>query len=315
MTIAELRASSGPGDAGEPTMDATAGASALRALLARSDRKGLERLAIHLGLIALSSVGIFLAQGSPLILPAMVVQGILIAYLFAPLHEGSHYTPFKTRWLTDLVAWLSGAAIIWNSSFLRYSHLWHHRYIQDPTRDPELESPKPTNLREYLRRLSGFDYLRGNIRAQLRILGGRFEGMPYIPAAARPAVRRSVAWQFAVYAALAAVAIRYPGAVLLYWLVPLLLGYPFLLTVLIPEHAGCAENGDNYANTRTTYTWWPLRLIYWNMSYHAEHHANPAIPFHALPAAHQLMKHRVTHIETGGYIAWTREYIRKLRAS
>jgi len=316
MATAELRTDSHEVEPIADAIDAPAPASAraMRVLLERSDRKGLERLAIHLGLIALSSAGIFFARDSLLLVPAMVVQGILIAYLFAPLHEGSHYTPFKTRWLTDLVAWLSGVAIIWNSSYLRYSHLWHHRYIQDPTRDPELASPKPTNIREFLRRLSGFDYLRGNIRDQLRILGGRYERMPYIPELARPAVRRSVLLQFAVYAAAAAVAIRYPAAVLLYWLVPLLLGYPFLLIVLMAEHAGCAENGDNYANTRTTYTWWPLRLIFWNMNYHAEHHANPAIPFHALPAAHQVMKSRVTHISSGGYISWIGGYVRKLSA-
>lgn len=317
MTTAELRADIHEVAPIADAMDAsaTAGPSAMRALLERSDRKGLERLAVHLGLIALSSVGIYFVQDSLLVVPAMIVQGILIAYLFSPLHEGSHYTPFKTRWLTELVAWLSGVAIIWNSSYMRYSHLWHHRYIQDPTRDPELASPKPTNIKEYLRRLSGFDYLRGNIRDQLRILSGRYEAMPYIPEAARPAARRSVLWQFAVYATVAAVAIRYPVPVLIYWLAPLLLGYPFLLTVLIAEHAGCAENGDNYANTRTTYTWWPLRLIFWNMNYHAEHHVNPAIPFHALPAAHQLMKSRVTHISSGGYISWTGSYIRKLRAT
>jgi len=300
-------------DATTEAMDApvTTGPSAMRVLLQRSDRKGLERLAMHLGLIALSSAGIYAAQGSLLLMPAMVVQGILIAYLFSPLHEGVHYTPFKTRWLTDLVAWLSGVAIIWNASYMRYSHLWHHRYIQDPMRDPELASPKPTYIRGYLRRLSGFDYLRGNLRDQLRILAGRYDGMPYIPEAARRAARRSVLLQFAIYAAVAAC---YPVPALLYWLAPLLLGYPFLLIVLMAEHAGCAENGDNYANTRTTYTWWPLRLIFWNMNYHAEHHVNPAIPFHALPAAHQVMKGRVTNVSLGGYLAWNAAYARKLSA-
>jgi len=293
------------------SVPAPAGPGAMRGLLERSDRKGLARLTIHLGLIALSSAGITFAQRSLLLAPAMIVQGILIAYLFSPLHEGTHYTPFKTRWLNDLVAWLSGAAIIWNASYMRYSHLWHHRYIQDPTRDPELASPKPTNIRRYLRRLSGFDYLRGNIRDQWRILADRFDAMPYVPAAARPAVRRSVLWQLALYAAVAG---WYPVPMLLYWLVPLLLGYPFLLVVLMAEHAGCAESGDNYANTRTTYTAWPLRLIFWNMNYHAEHHVNPAIPFHALPVAHDMMKSRVTHIASGGYLAWTGGYIRKLTA-
>jgi fatty acid desaturase len=302
-------------DATADTVEAPApGSSAIRALLARSDRKGLQRLAIHLGLIALSSAGIYAARGSLLLVPAVIVQGVLIAFLFAPLHEACHYTPFKTRWLNDVVAWLCGTAIVWNGAFYRYFHTWHHRYIQDPTRDPELGSPKPHDLRSYVLRLSGFDYLRGNLRAQLRMLAGRFEAMPYFPEAAYRAARLSVAGQFAVYASLAVVAVWYPGPVLLYWLVPMLVGYPFLLIVLMPEHAGCAETGDNYANTRTTYTWWPLRLIYWNMNYHAEHHVNPAIPFHALPAAHDLMKPHVTHIEPRGYLPWMADYFRSLSA-
>ena len=29
-----------------------------------------------------------------------------------------------------------------------------------------------------------------------------------------------------------------------------------------------------------------LKYLMWNMPYHAEHHAYPAVPFHALPALH-----------------------------
>ena len=291
----------------------TPGSITPRALLERSDRKGLERLAIHLGLIALASAGIFQTHGTLLLVPAVVVQGVLIAYLFAPLHEACHYTPFKTRWLNDVVAWLCGSAIVWNSTYYRYFHNWHHRYIQDPTRDPELVGgSKPSNLWEYVRRLSGFDYLRGNIRAQLRMLAGRFDAMPYFPASAYAEARRSVLGQVALYVVVGALALWYPAPVLLYWLVPMLAGYPFLLIVLMPEHAGCERSGNNFANTRTTHTWWPLRLIYWNMNYHIEHHANPAIPFHALPAAHKLMKRYSTHVEPRGYIAWTIDYVRTL---
>ncbi|MBV8534947.1 MAG: fatty acid desaturase [Alphaproteobacteria bacterium] len=289
-------------------------AADLRSLLARSDRKGLERLAIHLLLIALSSAAIHAAGPSLLAIPAMVAQGILIAYLFAPLHEGMHYTAFANRRVNEIVSWLSGVAIVWSGSLFRYFHLAHHRYIQDPARDPELASPKPTNVRQYLWRLSGLEYLKANIGAMLSVAAGRFAKMPYIPESARGRVRGSVLAQLAIYAVVAGVAVWYPGPVMRYWALPVLLGYPFLLLVLMPEHAGCAQNGDNYANTRTTYTWWPLRLIFWNMSYHAEHHVNPAIPFHALPAAHALLKPKIAHIQPG-FAAWNLSYVRGLRAS
>lgn len=305
-----------PSDA---TFDATApvdaGASGdARSLLERSDRKGLERLAIHLGLLTLTGTAIYVTQHTFLLGPALLAHGILIAYLFAPFHEGVHYTPFKTRRLNEVVSWLCGLAIVWNATYYRYSHLAHHRFIQDPARDPELRLRKPTRLSEYLLRISAYPYFRNNVRVLLLVAGDRFEGMPFIPDASRPRVRRSVLWHLAVYAAVAAVAVQYPAPVLLYWLVPMLLGWPFLLFVLLSEHTGCAESGDNYENTRTTYTWWPLRLIMWNMPYHAEHHINPAIPFHALPSAHALMKHRIANISPG-YLAWTKAYLRKLRAA
>lgn len=51
----------------------------------------------------------------------------------------------------------------------------------------------------------------------------------------------------------------------------------------------------------------------WNMPYHAEHHAYPAVPFHALPSLH---RHVVERLATGepGYIAATRTVNRHLLA-
>jgi len=33
------------------------------------------------------------------------------------------------------------------------------------------------------------------------------------------------------------------------------------------------------------------RFIYWNMNYHVEHHMFPMVPYHALPALHEKIKH------------------------
>ena len=49
-----------------------------------------------------------------------------------------HYGSFRTRWLADVLAFFSGAAILNNAGFYRHYHMAHHRYTQDPARDPEL---------------------------------------------------------------------------------------------------------------------------------------------------------------------------------
>lgn len=53
------------------------------------------------------------------------------------------------------------------------------------------------------------------------------------------------------------------------------------------EQTGCASTRDCLENTRTTLTLALVRLVAWNMPYHAEHHSYPAVPFHALPGLHE----------------------------
>jgi fatty acid desaturase len=48
------------------------------------------------------------------------------------------------------------------------------------------------------------------------------------------------------------------------------------------------------------------------MPYHAEHHAYPALPFHALPAAHRALAPRIA-VQAPGYMAVHREIIRTFR--
>ena len=99
---------------------------------------------------------------------------------------------------------------------------------------------------------------------------------------------------------------------ILYWWIPLLLGQPLLRLYLLAEHTLCPFTTDMFRNTRTTLTGQLVRFISWNMPYHAEHHASMAIPFHALPAAHQLLQSRVK-TQTPGYIAFHRQLLETLR--
>ena len=56
--------------------------------------------------------------------------------------------------------------------------------------------------------------------------------------------------------------------------------------------------------TRTTLTLPLVRLFAWNMPYDAEHHAYPAVPFHALPRLHERVRGRIANLESG-YLAAT----------
>jgi fatty acid desaturase len=54
------------------------------------------------------------------------------------------------------------------------------------------------------------------------------------------------------------------------------------------------------ANSRTTLTNGVVAALCWNMNRHSAHHAYPALPFHALPAADHLLAPRIA-VRSRGY--------------
>ena len=101
------------------------------------------------------------------------------------------------------------------------------------------------------------------------------------------------------------------AAPLLYWIGPQLLGQPLLRAYLLAEHTGCSEDRNGLTNTRTTLTWWPVRLLMWDMPYHAEHHLFPSIPFHRLADAHRLIGTKLGVVQAG-YVRWNWKFVRSL---
>ena len=97
------------------------------------------------------------------------------------------------------------------------------------------------------------------------------------------------------------------------WLVPILLGQPFLRLYLLAEHGRCPPVADMFENTRTTYTGAVVRFLAWNMPYHAEHHTYPAVPFWKLPHLNSLIREHLKSTSPG-YVAFHRDYTRTLKA-
>jgi fatty acid desaturase len=277
-------------------------------LAVRSDARGLAQLACHLAALCATGVLVWSTRSTSWLPPAMLLHGIVLIFLFAPLHESIHWTAFRSRKLNDAVAWACGALLLLPPAYFRAFHFAHHRHTQDPPRDPELAAPKPSTLGEYVWHVSGLPYWRERIATTVRHTRGRVEE-PFIGVRQRSAIVREARLLLGLYAlaGLASVALASP-ALLYLWLVPALLGQPFLRLYLLAEHTGCPLVATMLENSRTTRSLAPIRRLAWNMPYHAEHHAYPALPFHALPAAHDILKARIA-VQAPGYLAVQREIV------
>jgi len=285
----------------------------LKRLSTRSDRRGLLQTLAHLSLLVAGGGLVLATQGSMWLLPALLMQGIFINALFGAMHESVHYGSFRARWACDLLAFFAGAAILNNAGFYRHYHYAHHRYTQDPERDPELiTSGSPRTWRQYLLRISAIPFLMLRMRDIFLFPFGFRGDVTYIDEAAWPEVRRWGRWLLALYATLIAGSIALRTDVVVWvWFIPLLAGLPFLRLYLLCEHTLCPNSDDGFANTRTTLSNPLMRFLMWNLPYHAEHHLFPSIAFHHLPEAHRCLRRHLEHVAKG-YIGVQGEIMRSL---
>jgi len=176
--------------------------------------------------------------------------------------------------------------------------------LHDPSLDPELFFPKPASRPVYLLVLTGIPNAIRRIGDMLRLAAGRADRPWMAPAERRPLIVEARAY-LAGYAVVAAASVLAGTPIaLLVWIAPWMIGQAFLRPYLLAEHTGCGVTRDCLENTRTTLTLALVRLFAWNMPYHSEHHAYPAVPFHALPRLHEQVRSRIEHLEPG-YVAAT----------
>ena len=256
----------------------------------RSDTAGLLHLGLHLSLLGLTGWVILASPFALLVAVALVVHGILLVFLFAPLHECIHETAFRSHWLNQVVATIAGFILLLPPRYFRYFHLAHHRHTQDAEKDPELATPKPADWPTYLWRLTGIDYWRGQFGALVSCAFGR--RLPaFIPANGRARVAAEARGYVAAYLVVAAVGLMAGLSWLVWlWILPVLVGQPFLRAYLLAEHTGCPFVPDMLANSRTVFAGPLIQRLAWNMPNHTAHHAMPSVPFHRLPELTAILK-------------------------
>ena len=273
---------------------------ALQVFSRKADGPGVRRMAGHLGVLLLTGTIILTAEGGPLIAGAMVLHGVVMTFLFAPLHESVHRSAFKSRRLNRLAGWLGGAVLILPPRYFGHFHFAHHRYTQDLDRDPELLTAKPQSRAGYIWILTGMEYWYRALSGLLRRAAGDASAA-FIPESGRARVVRESRLFLAGYTAAIALSVVFRVDWILWlWIYPALLGQPFLRAYLLAEHWGCPAVTDMWRNTRSTVSNPVVRFFTWNMPFHAEHHAHASVPFHALPALSERMA-AARHVVSPGY--------------
>jgi fatty acid desaturase len=193
---------------------------------------------------------------------------------------------------------------IWPYRHYRVYHWEHHRHTQDPARDPELYFPKPTSRAAYLLVLTGIPNAIRRVCDMLRLGVGIADRPWMVPSEHGPLVIEARRYLLGYLVVAAASALVGTPVVRLVWIAPWLVGQTFLRLYLLAEHTGCGSMRDCLENMRTTLSMALVRLFAWNMPYHAEHHAYPAIPIHAPPRLHARAGSRIEHVEPE-YVAAT----------
>jgi fatty acid desaturase len=141
-----------------------------------SARTFLIRLALHLSAFVLC-IGLVVVSSPYLIVAALfaVLLTAVWATLFAPFHECTHQTAFRSRRLNALGTWLTGIPFGMAPAVYRAFHFAHHHYTHDPKRDPAIGGAPDqlaywlTNTRAWLFLISGVWLLMLKVKTLVQV--------------------------------------------------------------------------------------------------------------------------------------------------
>ncbi|WP_343579665.1 fatty acid desaturase family protein [Acinetobacter sp.] len=232
------------------------------------------------------------------------------------MHDASHQSLFKTKWLNDtLTDWLC-ARPIWNDLHKYRAHHMRHHSKTSTVDDPDLSlvtgfpTSKKSLMRKFLRDLTGvtgFKFAVGRVLMDIekmewtvsndrRWISQEGKHWTDYPKAFLKNSGGAIATNAALFSALWAAG--HPKLYAL-WIVAYLTPFPLFLRVRsMAEHAGMETSHSALINTRTTKAGYLARALVApiNVNYHKEHHLMAAVPYSKLPKMHQMLRER-------GYVA------------
>ena len=248
-------------------------------------------------------------------------------FAFAGQHEFLHRNAFKTKWINDVCLFFTGVFCFELGEHERVMHKQHHTYTNNIDRDPELtsyysrdvlENPGFRNLPtsrlgyflQFVDILSTFKCRVGRILFSAMGVPVDYSGTGWSlkdfnyskESGIMQTIQRAALLQLTIYTAIIATVCQTKegiNAVLFWWILPVLCGYPVVNYFRNLEHADCevSKQPNCLLNTRSVRTNLFVRTLLWDTNFHAEHHCYPMVPFFNLHKVNELMYPHVVHNE------------------
>lgn len=311
----------------DPRMDATRDLTwteareAIRPLLRTDNRTNIRYLVREYALLALALMGCILAHRAwvagridlaafaPIAFLGVLLIGAIQHRLSGLAHDAAHGTLFRNRLANELASdlFLMFPIVAFTQKY-RMAHLGHHRYVNDPARDPDwirLDAYEPMAfpmdrarfLRRYVLRAlwppTILRYLFGRAVAANTNGGGAGGGSATIRAVYRFRVARCLRgtyWLTLLTTVHALDAWVYLG---LFWIVPLLTAYPFLMLLReIAHHANAPDAGD-LTNSRIfrVHPILEFAVFPYGQAFHLTHHLVAMVPHYRIREADAILRH------------------------
>ncbi|MEL7588301.1 MAG: NADH:ubiquinone reductase (Na(+)-transporting) subunit F [Prolixibacteraceae bacterium] len=224
-------------------------------------------------------------------------------------HECGHGTAFKTDWMNNVVYEVASFMVMRESVVWRWSHTRHHSDTIIVGRDPEIQVPRPPDIKGLVFSFINFagykTYYPGLVRHAMGTVTDAEK--TFIPESEFSKINRNARIVVTIYALIIVSAIVLQSWIPIFlFILPQFFGTWLMIIHNTTQHAGLAENVlDHRLNCRTVYMNPISRFIYWNMNYHVEHHMFPLVPYHALPRLHELVKDDCPPAYPSIYSAWS----------
>ena len=275
----------------------------LKQLTARSNWRGLLQSVSILLLYALTVFisYYFFARGMwVLMVAASYIHCMFHGFvgMEAAVHELSHGTPFKTKWVNEVFYHLF-SFLTWNNGLhFRVSHMKHHQYTAHRGLDKEVViEPMNFNWVDYVSWFT-FDFKKFKMYLFPFIahLFGKadvdfFHWDPLFP---RSDKRRKRMINYARFAVIGHLVLLGVFIYFQLWVLIVVVTFGYFIATfpsrfcVFQQHLGMCPNVPDWRLSTGTVIFGPLTgYLYWHMNYHIEHHMYAAVPFFKLKKLHR----------------------------
>lgn len=202
----------------------------------------------------------------------LILNSLAMYFLFSPIHDSQHRAVSRMDWVNQMVAFLGMMFIgpLSSARFLRMMHMQHHRWGNDPEKDPD--HANAANGKHAFFHWFFWDFGYGSFYNKHK------NSLP-------DADRKWYVWDiYAPWLIQLPMLLAFPLETLMLWFIPVrimvwLVAAVFMYLPHLPHDVTHAENPYKATLMRTGWDWLLTPLLAYQ-NYHLVHHLYPTVPFY-----------------------------------